>query len=256
MDLGTILGVLMGLTCVVAAIFLHGSATDFVDLPGALVAFGGSFSALFISFPARKVLGVFDVVKNCFHHRLPDPRQEIRRLAELAVIARRDGLLALEDRLGEIDDPFLVRGLELVIDSTPRARIEEILHTELSCIEERHATGKKLFEQLGASLPAFGMVGTLIGLIEMLHTLDDPSRIGSGMAVALVTTFYGALAANLICLPLANKLEARGRDETLLRELMISGLLAISAGETSRTLESKLKIYLEPRDRRPEAPAA
>ena len=249
MDIGTLLGFLLGFGFIIAAITMHGSLADFVDVPGAMVAFGGSFSALFINFPLKKVLGAFGVVKHCFLVQLPDPKAEIRRLSELARVARRDGLLALERKLSEIEDPFLVRGLELVIDGSPREKLEDALHMELDCIRERHATGKKIFEQLGTSLPAFGMVGTLIGLIQMLHELDDPTRIGAGMAVAMVTTFYGAFVANLIFLPLAGKLETRSREEMLLRELMITGLAALVEGETPRALERKLKTFLAPKAR-------
>jgi len=251
MDAGTILGAFVGFSCVAIAIFMHGKPTDFLDLPGALVAFGGSFSALFIFFPARSVLSAFGMVKSCVFEKLPDPSTEIRRLTELALVARRDGLLALEERLAEIHDPFLDRGLEMVIDGLPREKIEERLQIELQCIEERHAVGKKMFDQLGASLPAFGMVGTLIGLIQMLHELDDPSNIGAGMAVALVTTFYGALAANLVFLPLAGKLEHRGKEETLLRELMIQGIVALAEGDAPRAVESRLKPFLDPKTHLP-----
>lgn len=256
MDIGTLFGVVAGCTFVAAAILMHGKLSDFVDIPGALVAFGGSFSALFVFFPAKTVFGVFVAVKHCLFDQLPDPSGEIRRLMELAALARRDGFLALEKRLPEIDDPFLKRGLEMIIDGYPRAKVEQVLQIELRYIEERHAVAKKMFEQLGASLPAFGMVGTLIGLIEMLHTLDDPGKIGSGMAVAMVTTFYGALAANMICLPLAGKLENRGKEETLLRELMIQGLLALLDGEAPRTLEARLKAFLDPTARQTEPAAA
>jgi chemotaxis protein MotA len=256
MDTGTIIGVVMGFGFVAAAIMMHGSLTDFVDIPGALVAFGGSSSALFIFFPAKQVLGVFGVVKNCVLHKLPEPRAEIRRLTELATVARRDGLLALEKRLPEISDPFLIRGLEMVIDGTSREKVEQVLQIELQYIEERHAVGKKMFDQLGASLPAFGMVGTLIGLIQMLHELDDPSKIGAGMAVAMVTTFYGAFVANMVYLPLAGKLENRAKEEALVRELMIQGLVALIDGEAPRAMETKLKAFLAPKARQIESAAA
>ena len=256
MDVGTPLGFLLGFGFIATAILMHGNLKDFVDVPGALVAFGGSTSALFIMFPLKKVLGVFGVVKNCFLNTLPDPTEEIRQLGEFAAIARRDGVLALEKKLADIKDPFLVRGLEMVIDNRPQEKLQEVLGIELRCIQERHATGKRMFEFLGASLPAFGMVGTLIGLIQMLNTLDDPSRIGAGMAVAMVTTFYGALVANLVCLPLAGKLEARSNEETLIRELMIQGLSAILEGEPPRRLEAKLKGFLAPSSRLAEEAAA
>ncbi|HWG43747.1 MAG TPA: motility protein A [Gemmataceae bacterium] len=256
MDTGTIVGTVLGFGFIATAILMHGRLSDFVDIPGALVAFGGSFSALFIFFPAKKVLGIFGIVKNCILNKLPDPRAELRRLTALATVARRDGLLALEKQLAEIDDPFLIRGLEMVIDGFSREKVEEVLQIELQYIEERHAVGKRMFDQLGASMPAFGMVGTLIGLIEMLHELDDPSKIGAGMAVAMVTTFYGAFAANMIFLPLAGKLENRGKEETLLRELMIQGLVALIEGEAPRSVESKLKAFLAPTSRENEAKAA
>jgi chemotaxis protein MotA len=138
----------------------------------------------------------------------------------------------------------------LVIDGTPKEKLEEILTIKLNYIQERHHTGKKIFDQLGASLPAFGMVGTLIGMIQMLNSLDDPSRIGSGMAVAMVTTFYGAFVANMIYLPMAGKLEARNKDETLLRELMIQGLVALVEGEAPRAIEAKLRVFLSPKKER------
>jgi chemotaxis protein MotA len=256
MDIGTILGFVLGFGFISAAIMMHGSLTDFIDIPGAMVAFGGSTSAIFIMFPMKKALGVFGVVKHCFLFKLANPKEEIARLTELATVARRDGLLALEKRIPDLNDPFLVRGLEMVIDGTPKEKLEEVLNIELQYIQERHTTGKKIFDQLGASLPAFGMVGTLIGLIQMLHELDDPTKIGAGMAVAMVTTFYGAFVANLIYLPLAGKLEARNKEETLLRELMIQGLAALVEGEAPRAMETKLKAFLAPKARESEVKSA
>jgi chemotaxis protein MotA len=249
MDIATILGIVMGFAFVMAAICMHGSLAEFVDVPGAMVAFGGSTSALFIMFPMKKVLGVFGVVKNCFFHKLPEPSTVAVRLTQLATLARRDGLLALERELAEIKDPFLVRGLEMVIDGTTKEKLQDVLALELTYIQERHGFGKKIFDQLGASLPAFGMVGTLIGLIQMLGSLDDPSKIGAGMAVAMVTTFYGAFVANMVYLPMAGKLEARSKEETLLRELIIRGLAALVDGEPPRSMESKLKAFLSPKAR-------
>jgi chemotaxis protein MotA len=252
-DLGTVFGILGGFTFTVLAITMHGSLKDFVDLPGAMVAFGGSTCALFIMFPARKVFGVFGVLKNCFTVKVPEPRDTIKELSDLASLARREGLLALEKKLPDVRDPFLVRGLEMVIDGTAREKLEENLQTELTCLQERHSTSKKMFEFLGASLPAFGMVGTLIGLIQMLGQLDDPSKIGAGMAVAMCTTFYGAFVANMLYLPLAGKLEARSKEESLLRELTIKGLVALLEGDTPRSMETRLKAFLAPKSRPLEA---
>ncbi|SRR5579884_857648 len=250
MDIGSILGLIMGFAFVAAAIMMHGSLTDFVDVPGAMVAFGGSTSAILIAFPMHKVLSIFGIVKHVFLNKVPDPREEIKRFCEYAALARRDGLLGLEKQLQSVKDPFLKRGLEMVIDNTPHDKLEEVLHIELHGLEERHALGKKIFDQLGAMLPAFGMVGTLIGLIQMLHELDDPSKIGAGMAVAMVTTFYGAFVANMVYLPLANKLEARSKEEVKVRELMIHGLVALLEGEGPRAVEAKLNAFLAPKARK------
>ena len=249
MDIGTIIGIILGFGFVLVAITMHGSLKDFIDLPGAMVAFGGSTAAVFIMFPAKKVLGIFGVIKNVFLTKLADPKDEMNRLTQLASVARRDGLLALEKQIPDIKDQFLVRGLEMVIDGTPKEKLEEVLTIELGCIQERHKTGKKIFDQLGASLPAFGMVGTLIGLIQMLGKLDDPSKIGEGMAVAMCTTFYGAFVANMLFLPMAGKLEQRSKEETLLRELMIRGLVGLIEGEGPRAMETKLKAFLTPKHR-------
>jgi chemotaxis protein MotA len=255
MDIGTILGFVLGFGFISAAIMMHGTLTDFIDIPGAMVAFGGSTSAIFIMFPMKKALGVFGVVKHCFLFKLADPKQEIARLTDLATVARRDGLLALEKRIPELNDPFLIRGLEMVIDGTPKEKLEEVLNIELQYIQERHTTGKKIFDQLGASLPAFGMVGTLIGLIQMLHELDDPTKIGAGMAVAMVTTFYGAFVANMVFLPMAGKLDARSKEEVKVRELIIHGLVCLLEQESPREVESKLKAFLAPKARDAGAPA-
>ena len=249
MDIGSLLGLIFGFLFIMAAITMHGSLSDFVDVPGALVAFGGSFSAIMIAFPAKKVLGVFGIVKQVFTTRVPDVKVEIKRFAELSGVVRRDGQLALEKYLGDIKDPFLKRGLEMVIDSAPKEKVEEVLHIELHNQEERHALGKKIFDQLGAMLPSFGMVGTLIGLIQMLNTLDDPSKIGAGMAVAMVTTFYGAFVANMVFLPMAGKLDTRSKEEAKVRELMIHGLVCLLEQESPREVESKLNAFLAPKAR-------
>ena len=250
MDIGTLIGLLMGFSFVAGAILMHGSLADFIDVPGAMVAFGGSSAAILVAFPFKKVREVFGVVRHVFTERVPKAREEIARFSEYAAVVRRDGLLSLEKQMTDVKDPFLRRGLEMVIDNTPREKLEEVLHIELGGMEERHQLGKKIFDQLGAMLPSFGMVGTLIGLIQMLHELDDPSKIGAGMAVAMVTTFYGAFVANMVFLPLANKLDARSKEEVKVRELMIHGLVALLEGESPRATEAKLNAFLAPKARR------
>ncbi len=247
MDVATLIGIIAGLSLVFGSIFMGGGAGAFFNVPSLLITVGGSFSALLISFPLEKVIGAASVAKNCFTHRLPSPTEVIKQIVELATICRRDGPLALESKIEQIDDSFLAKGVQLVVDGTPQETLREILEIEISWLQERHSTGKKIFESLGASAPAFGLVGTLIGLIQMLRSLDDPSQLGGSMAVALLTTFYGALLANLFCVPIAGKLEARSKEELLVRELMVEGLTSIAAGQPPRLIEEKLKAFLAPK---------
>ena len=169
-----------------------------------------------------------------------------------AEVARRDGILALENATAEIKDPFLVSGIQMAVDGTDPDQIESILLSDLEAVEARHADGKALFDSLGRYTPAFGMIGTLIGLVIMLKNMDDPSKIGPAMAVALLTTLYGALAANLVALPLADKLAIRSRDETAVKMIVIKGVMAIQTGDNPRIVEQKLKTFLPARMRNSE----
>jgi chemotaxis protein MotA len=245
-DLATLFGALLGATAVFVGIWLGGDFMIFVDLPSFLITVGGAVAATLISFPLANVIRVFAIAKNCFFTRLAEPSDVIRRFVDYARIARRNGILALEEKLGENADPFLRRGLQLVIDGTPPDTVRDILTSQLGARRERHARGKQILEAMGTYGPAFGMIGTLIGLVQMLRQLSDPSKIGAGMAVALITTFYGSILANLICLPLAGKLDVRSKDETVLTELMIEGIIGIQSGDNPRTIEERLKSYLAP----------
>ncbi|GIW78417.1 MAG: chemotaxis protein MotA [Gemmatales bacterium] len=249
MDVATLIGLFAGSVLILVSIMMGGNMLDFINVPSLMITVGGCFSALLINFPLRSVIGMLGVVKQCFFYKLPDSKEEIKRLADLATTARRDGLLALEKKLADIKDPFLLRGLEMVIDGAPKEKIDEVLNIELEGIEERHSSGKKILDQMASLAPAFGMIGTLIGLIQMLRTMDDPSQIGIGMATAMLTTFYGSLIANLFCIPMAGKLELRNKEEVQLRTLMICGILAIVEGEAPRAVETKLKVFLHPRQR-------
>ena len=231
MDIATIIGLLLGIGLVIGSIMLGGGGLGpFMNIPSMMITIGGSFAALLINFPLRQVLGVISVVRKCFQVALPSPDEIIEQFKSFATIARRDGLLALESEAESVDDLFLKRGLEMVIGGAPKEDIESILEVEISYVEQRNQTGKKILDAIAAAAPAFGMIGTLIGLVQMLRTLDDPSQIGVGMATALLTTLYGAVIANLFCLPLAGKLEARSQEEVMVRELMLSGLVALVEG--------------------------
>jgi chemotaxis protein MotA len=164
--------------------------------------------------------------------------------------ARREGILSLEPLIKEIDDEYLKKGLQLTVDGLEPELIRDILETEIAYLEERHGSGADVVSVMGAFAPALGMIGTVIGLILMLQTMSDPSTIGPSMAVALITTFYGAILANLVFNPLAGKLRTRSKEEVLIREMILEGVLSISKGENPRVIEEKLNSYLPPKNRR------
>lgn len=252
MDIATIIGLFLGFGLIFAAIVMGGGEglSAFIDVPSLMITVGGSFAALLINFPLKVCMKTIPVIKKCFLTKLPDPQQVIAQFKELAVVVRKDGMLALEKELENIKDDFMQRGLEIVISGAEEAQIRQVLETELSAIEQRHMTGKKIIESTGAAAPAFGMIGTLVGLVQMLQSLDDPSQIGGGMATALLTTLYGAIIANVACIPLAGKLETRSKDEVACRELMISGITALAQGLAPRAVEDNLVAYLSPKSRK------
>jgi chemotaxis protein MotA len=247
MDKATVGGLILGVGLVLGAIIVGGGGLmPFVDVPSLMITVGGSFAAILINFPMPKVLMLPPVIKNCFFTSLPDPPEVIAQFKAFATTARRDGLLALENDVAEINDDFLKRGMEQVVGGASREDLQSGLETEVSQIESRHQTGKKIVDSIAAAAPAFGMIGTLIGLVQMLRSLDDPSQIGGGMAVALLTTLYGAVIANLFCIPLAGKLESRNHEEMVVRELMISGLISLVEGQAPRAVEEKLLSFIAP----------
>lgn len=249
MDIATIVGLILGVGLVLGSIALGGGIAPFINIPSFMITIGGSIAALLINFPLQKVLGVFSVVRKCFMYPLPSTDEVIERFMGYASIARRDGLLALEGEMENLDDEFLKRGLEMVVGGNSKEEIVTLLETELNYIEQRHTNGKKILDATAAAAPAFGMIGTLIGLVQMLRELDDPSQIGVGMATALLTTLYGAVVANLFCIPLAGKLEARSQEELMVRELMISGLASLVEGHAPRVVQERLVAFLSPSNR-------
>lgn len=251
MDIATILGLVLGIVLIVGAIAIGGPLTPFLDIPSVMIVGGGSFAALLINFPLGRVLAVVSIVKNCFLVKLPESETIIQSFTEFAKTSRRDGLLALEKEMENIQDAFLKRGLEMVVGGNSRDELITVLETEISYIEQRHESGRKILEAIAAAAPAFGMIGTLIGLVQMLRTLDDPSKIGGGMATALLTTLYGAVLSNMICIPLAGKLDTRSREEILVRELMVSGLASLLDGIAPRVVQERMAAFLA-NSKRPE----
>ncbi|TCO79941.1 motility protein A [Marinisporobacter balticus] len=250
MDLATIIGIVSGLGMIIWGIVIDGSISTFYNLPSIVIVLGGTIAGICVAYPLNKLKDALVVVKKAFASKNHDPMEIISKIIEIANIARREGLLALEEAAENIDDKFLQKGVMLIVDGTDPELVRNILETELAFVEERHGEGRSIFDTLGSLAPAFGMIGTLIGLINMLKTLEDPSAVGPQMSVALITTFYGSLLANLIFIPIAAKLKIRSREEILIKEVMVEGLLSIQAGENPRIIEVKLKSFLPPKHRK------
>ena len=246
MDLATIGGLVGGVGLILAAILSSGSLGMFVDIPSMLTVVGGAIAALFVNFPIGKLVGVAKVVKKALLHDADDPTEIITKMVGYAERARKEGMLALEEDSENEPDKFLAKGLRLAVDGTDPQLLARIMETDLTALETRHKEGKAIFEQLGMFAPAFGMIGTLIGLVQMLANLSDPSAIGGGMAIALLTTFYGSVIANLVALPIAGKLKARSDEELHSREMIIEGIMSIQSGDSPRIVQEKLKSYLTP----------
>jgi len=246
MDLATLLGIMAGAGLLLWAIASGGSLRAFWHVPSLAITLGGTLGATLINYQLSQVIGVVRVLKNVFIRKSMLPAEVIALLVSFAERARREGLLALEDEAEKLDDYFLRKGIQLVVDGTDPELVRNILETELSFLEGRHKSGQAIFSTMGALAPAFGMMGTLIGLISMLRNLESPETIGPGLAVALVTTFYGVLFANLLFIPMAGKLKVKSTEEMLIKEVMLEGILSIQAGDNPRIVEEKLKAFLAP----------
>lgn len=239
-----VVGLVSGLIILVLSIMTSGDIKSFIDFPSMAVTLGGSLAALVVSFPMKELLKVPKILKLLLKKESEDKTRMILLFSEMARKARRDGLLALEDDLSTMEDDFLLSGLQMVVDGVEPDVIREILMLKMESAERRHRMGQNIFTKWGELAPAFGMLGTLIGLVVMLANLQDAAAIGSGMAVALITTFYGALLANLIFIPIASNLSVQTDEEMIFKELVIEGVLQIQAGTNPRILEEKLSTYL------------
>jgi chemotaxis protein MotA len=251
LDLASIIGLVLCIVVIVFGILVGQSGIEillnFYDLPSVIITLGGAFSCLLIMSPSLK--GFLNNVKSfgLVLKVLPANEEEtIKSIIDLSNVARKEGLLALEEAANGIDDEFLKKGVLLIVDGTDPELVRSILETELTCIESRHSSTIGFWDSLGAMGPAWGMIGTLIGLVNMLKKLDDAASIGPNMAVALITTFYGAVLANWICIPIVNKLKSNNSQEIMIKEVMVEGLLSIQAGENPRVIEEKLKSFLSP----------
>jgi chemotaxis protein MotA len=245
-DIATIVGLAVAFGLIVWSILLGGSLSGFIDMPSVAVVVGGTMGALLINYPLPRIIGLAGIFKKAFFFTLDDPDEVIGKMVRYAERARREGMLALEEDSENETDDFLRKGLRLAVDGTDPQLLEKILQTDVEQIENRHSEGAKILNAGGTYAPAFGMIGTLIGLVNMLSNLSDPTQIGAGMATALITTFYGAVLANAMFLPMSGKLESRSKEEMMIKGMVIDGIMAIQSGDSPRIVEEKLKSFLSP----------
>jgi chemotaxis protein MotA len=251
MDLASIIGIVGAFAMLVMSIFTSGgSISSIVDLPSFLMVVIGSYFALLLSTSLSKGLGIWSIISRAFKIPVFNEQGIITRMKAFSEKARREGLLALEDELEDLDDEFMKMGLRLVVDGTDAEVIRSIMELELSQMQNRHADRISQVSTWSALAPGFGMLGTVIGLIGMLKNLDDKASIGPNMALALVTTLYGSMVANIILIPITNKLKSHDAKESTIREMVIEGVLSIQAGDNTRILAMKLMAYLNPDERR------
>ncbi len=254
LDTAPVIGLLLGLTLlgIGIAITPGGNLGFFLDAPAAFITIGGATCATMVSFPFRDLRNVPRLLRLAFKAPEGSPHQLIADFRRYADIARRDGILALETVTPEVKDPFLVRGIQLAVDGTDPEVIQSLMRTELEHMVACHERGIRVLRQFGTYAPAFGMAGTLIGLVIMLSRVRNPDLIAPSMAVAIITTFYGIILSYLVAQPLAEKLVLRNNEEALVKEMMIRGIMAIQSGDNPRIVEEKLRIHLPPRLREAE----
>ncbi len=252
MDLGTIIGLAGGGGLILAAIFMGGSLGMFIDIPSILIVIGGSGFTGFIRFAIPDVINISKVVMKAFLYKAESPEQTIEDMLKYAKIAKSEGLIALEKEKPE--DEYAARALQFLSDGIDEGLIEAMLRKEIKMMADRHKVGQEFFSELAGAAPAFGMVGTLIGLVQMLGNMSDPSSIGPSMAIALLTTLYGAIIANLVYLPIAYKLEYRSEEEKGNKLIILEATIGITRGTPPMVLEESLKIFLDPKARAALAP--
>jgi chemotaxis protein MotA len=247
MDIATIIGISLGAGFIMMGIMIGGDMALFYNVPSLLIVGGGTLGTIFIRYPLRNVYDLIPVLKKTLFYPLEDQAGVITQFVQLSQIARKEGLLALE-RV-QFEDPFLSKGINYCVDGAETHQIETILKKEIYYLKARHQTGGDMLKAIEISCPAFGMIGTLIGLVNMLANMDDPKSIGPAMAVAILTTLYGAIVANLVALPLKDKLAYYSAREINLRNLMLEGILGLKRGENPRMLEESLHTFMSPAER-------
>lgn len=247
MDVATVIGIVVGFGLVLGSIMMGSPLSAFFNIPGLLIVVGGTFAAALIAQKMSVFVGSAKVAMNAVMHRAVALDQTIKRILELSVVVRKEGLLALENQ--EITDAFMAKGIRLAVDGLTVDEVRSALLGEMHNLRDRHLQGQKLFRFMGATAPAMGMVGTLIGLVQMLQVMDDPASIGPAMAVALLTTFYGAVLAFLVFNPVADKLESRTKDESKNMAVVVAGIESILKAENPRIVQERLEAFLAPHER-------
>ncbi len=249
MDLATIVGLIAAFGLMVSAIMQGSSLLIFIDIAALTIVLGGTLGTVLVHFPFGDILGAVKVASKAFMHKTHSPVDTISRLITYAGKARKEGILSLQSVMNDIDDEFFLKGLQMAVDGQEPEALKEMLEREIEYVMERHDKGAEIFATFAAYSPAMGMIGTLIGLVQMLQTMDDPSTIGPAMAVALLTTFYGAIIANIIANPIAGKLKLRSASEVLNKTLVTEGMKAILEGENPRLMEQRLHAFVSPKER-------
>ncbi len=244
MDIATLIGLLGGWTVMMIAILIGSSPHSFLDPSSFIIVLGGTFSAVMMKFSMAQFLGSIQILFQIMIHRLPPPEEIIAELEQMAAIARKEGLLALEGR--EIDYPFLQKGIQMMVDGHSPDMIRNVMIKDVEQTAYRHFIGQSIFKGFADYAPAMGMIGTLIGLVQMLSNMTDPKSIGPAMAVALLTTLYGALIANLFALPASDKLALRSEEERQMKSMILDGLQAIQSGHNPYLIKELLLTYLPP----------
>ncbi|WP_158736686.1 flagellar motor protein MotP [Alteribacillus sp. YIM 98480] len=246
-DILTPIGILVGISTLLFAVFTNagmGSVVFFIQLASFLIVFGGIAAALLINFSSQEMKALPKVTREVFRYENHDLNQLIETFVNLSTKARREGLLALEASLDDVEDPFIRKGVLLAVDGIEPDIIKDIMMAEVVAMEERHKKGRLIFEKAGEYAPAWGMVGTLIGLVLMLQELEDPATLGPNMALALITTLYGTILANLIFLPISSKLEQKTDDEVFVKQIVIEGVIGVQSGQNPKILEEKLSAFV------------
>jgi len=244
MDIATIIGILLGFSVIVGSIIIGGGAAMFFHVPSLCITIGGMLCATMIHFSLPQFLSIFSIIKKTIITKITPQSELVQKMVNFAAINRRDGTLALESEIGKLNDHFFAKGLQLLVDGQDAEAIRDLLDPEIQYLQERHAGGKKILEFMGAAAPAFGMIGTLIGLVQMLQNLSSPEDIGQGMAVALLTTFYGAFSANLIFIPLAGKLGIYSKEESIAMEMVLEGVSSIAQGDNPTLVKERMQAFV------------